>query len=71
MALGAVGVPILPPLRPVEPIVRRDVPAGVEREPSVVLGVPRDRQRLQPPAVEPDEVLLERVHAERVAHREV
>ncbi len=54
-------------------IVMPDVFVGIEMEPALaafVLGsaIPRDRQCLQPPIGEFDQVLLKRVHAKSVFH---
>ncbi len=67
MAAGAHAVPVLAVARPVQPVGRRDLPAGVEEEPALAGDVPRERERLHPAARELDEVLLERIPAERVS----
>ena len=45
--------------------------AGIEVEPSALLHVPCDGQRLEPPAWHTDQHLLEGVHPEDVRHLEV
>ena len=66
VAIGAHQVPVLVAPGPVELVVRRDALVGVEREPALLVGVPRDGQALQPPPGELDQVLLQGLDAERV-----
>ena len=76
MAVGAHVVPVLLPLRPVQLVRVVDALAGVEVEPALAAGglrprIPGDGQGLQPSAADVHEVLLQRVHAEGVAHLEI
>ncbi len=70
VALRAHAVPVLPVARPVEPVGTRDPLARVEEEPSLPGHVPRQGEGLHAPAWKADEVLLERIPAEGVGHRE-
>ncbi len=76
MTLGAREVPVLAVVRPVQPVARLHVVVGVEMEPTLTTlllrsRIPRDRQRLFSALVavtgEVDQILLQRMHAERVA----
>ncbi len=71
MALGAHAVPVLGALRPVQPVVGRDLLAGVEIEPLPALDVPGDRQRLEPAAGKRDQITLQRLVPERVRDLEL
>ena len=71
MAVGAAGVPVLTPRRPVERIAGRDGFVRVQMEPFALGGVPGDSERLQPAPGKRDQVLLERLDTERVADLEV
>ncbi len=66
VAVRAHGVPVLRLARPVQPVGRRDLLAGVEEEPAPGAGVPRDGEALQAPAGEGDQVLLQGIDAEGV-----
>jgi hypothetical protein len=71
MACRALQVPVLRRARPVQLVVVGDVLAGVEVEPALAAfglrpRIPSDRERLHAPARELDQVLLQRVDAERV-----
>src|SRR3990172_2623008 len=73
MALRALAVPVLGRLRPVQHVLGRHALAGMEVEPALTARfararVPRDAQRLEPPARKGDEELLEGLHAEAVGH---
>ena len=71
MAVGAAGIPVLTPGRPVERIAGGDRFVRVEVEPLALDRVPGDSERLQSAAGKRDQVLLERLHTERVADLEV
>ncbi len=71
VTLGAHAVPALVASGPVQGIVRGDALVGIEVEPALSLGVPREGQALDAAAGELDQVLLERLDAERVPHLEV
>ncbi|MNO62954.1 hypothetical protein D3C76_536390 [compost metagenome] len=76
MAVGAHAVPVLVATGPVQRVVGGKSLPGVEREPALPAlrlrpAVPGDGQRLQAPAGQVDEVLLQRVVAEGVANLEV
>src|ERR1700750_1027177 len=71
MALGAHEIPILIELGPMQDVVVADLLAGIEVEPALpafVLWprVPGDRQRLDAAVGKFDQVLLQRIDAERV-----
>ncbi len=70
VALGAHAVPVLAVARPVEPVRSRDPLARVEEEPPLPRDVPRQRERLHPPARKADQVLLQGIPAEGVGHLE-
>ena len=57
--------------RPVQHVAGRRLLVGQQVEPALALAVPRDLQRLQAPAGQRDQVLLQRRDAEGVAHLEV
>jgi hypothetical protein len=74
VAVGAHVVPVLEALRPVQLVGVGDAWAGKEEEPPLApvarrARIPRLGERLDPPIREGHEVLLERIHAEGVAHR--
>ena len=71
MALGAHQVPVLVAPGRVQRIVGRVAVVGIEREPALLLRVPRDRRRLQASAGKFDQVLLQRRDAERVLDLEL
>jgi hypothetical protein len=76
MTLGAHVVPVLAAPRPVQHVAIVDLLARIQVVPALAAGflrpcVPGDPERLYAAAVELDQVLLQRVHAERVADRVV
>src|SRR5262249_39738190 len=76
MTLGALEVPRLLAARPVEQVPGPERLARVEVEPALPTLVPGPRvpgeaERLEAPVRKSDEVLLERIHAERVGDLEV
>ena len=76
VALGALAVPVLRRLRPVQHVGVRHALARVQVEealPAVLLrpAVPGDPERLQPSARQLQQVLLERRHAEQEGHLEL
>jgi hypothetical protein len=76
VAVGAHEVPVLLPPRPVQLVAVVDALAGIEVEPALPAlllraCVPGDRKGLNVAARQLDEVLLQRIHAERVADLEV
>ena len=71
VALGAHEVPVLVQLGPVQDVAVLDLLVGIEMEPALAAdvlrpAVPGDRQRLQPAVGKLDEILLQRIEAERV-----
>jgi hypothetical protein len=76
MAIGALVVPVLVDAGPVLRVARLQLAIGIEMEPALTAcflrpRVPRDTQRLQPPAGKLDQVLLQRMDTERVLDLEV
>src|ERR1700733_13549368 len=72
MTIGAHVVPVLIEAGPMPGIVRRDLLTRIQKEPPLTApvaraAVPRYPQRLQTAARHRDEILLQRVDAERVA----
>jgi hypothetical protein len=75
VALGAHEVPGLVDAGPMQRITGLELPVGVEVKPALpalILGprIPGDAERLHPAVREGDQILLERVDAERVADLE-
>lgn len=71
MAIGAHVIPVLIDARPVPGVPRRDLLSGIQKEPPLAAArawprVPGDPQRLQASARHRDEILLQRINAERV-----
>ena len=71
VAVGAHPVPVLIDPGPVQLVVVRDLLVGIEVEPALAAlllrpRVPGEAQRLEAPAREGDQILLQRVDAERV-----
>jgi hypothetical protein len=66
VTLGAHPVPVLPVSRPVEPVVGGDPAIGIEVEPALPCDVPGETQRLEPPAGEAHQILLQRGESEGV-----
>ena len=71
VALGAHEVPVLVELRPVQDVVVADLLVRIEVEPALAAlvlrpAVPGDRERLQPAVGKFDQILLQRIEAERV-----
>ena len=76
VAVGAHEVPVLRAPRPVQLVAVVDLVEWIDMEPALAAPrlrprVPRDRQRLQLASGELDQVLLQRIDAERVLHVEV
>ena len=76
MTLGAREVPVLAAGGPVQPVAGLDVLSGVEVEPALPAlrlraRIPGNAQRLHAAAGKFDQVLLQRMHAERVLDLEV
>ncbi len=76
VTVGALVVPVLVDTGPVLRVARLEIAIGIEMEPALAARrfrprVPRDPQRLQPPAGELDQVLLQRIEAEGVPDFEV
>ena len=70
MAIGAHVVPILIDAGPVASVTRRDLLAGIQKEPPLAATlarprIPGDSQRLQTSAGHRDQILLQRIYAER------
>ena len=70
MAIGAHVVPVLIDTGPVASVTRRDLLTGIQKEPPLAAAlararVPGDSQRLQTSAGHRDEILLQRIYAER------
>src|SRR5574341_1946548 len=73
MALGAHEIPILQTAGPMQNITRIDLLVGIKMKPTLAAHrlrprVPTDVQRLIAPVRKSDEILLQRVIAERVSH---
>ena len=71
MALRAHEIPVLVQLGPVQHVVVLDLLVRIEMEPALAAlvlrpAVPGDRQRLQPAVGKLDQILLQRIDAERV-----
>lgn len=75
MALGAHVVPVLVGAGPVQAVAGGRDRVGIQVEPALPAslcgaGVPRNVEGLQSPPIQRQQVLLQRIHAERVAHGE-
>jgi hypothetical protein len=73
VAFSAHEIPVLVQLGPVQHVVVLDLLVRIEMEPTLATlllraGVPGDRQGLQPTVRKFDEILLQRIDAERVFH---
>jgi hypothetical protein len=71
VALGTHEVPVLVQLSPMQNVVIADVLVRIEMEPALAAlvrrpAVPGERQRLQPSVGKLDQILLQRIDAERV-----
>ena len=76
MTVGAAAVPVLFEPRPMQRVAEVDLLVRVQREPALAAAVPgaripRNRQRLHPSPGKLDQVLLQRVDAERVLDLEI
>ena len=75
VALRAHEVPVLVQLCPMQNVIVPDLLVRIEMEPALAAfvlrpAVPGDRQRLQPAVGKLDQILLQRIDAERVLHLE-
>ena len=76
VAVGAHPVPVLAQAGPVQRILVGDAIVGIEVKPASATlllrsRIPCDRQRLHAPVRKSDEILLQRIHAERIENLEV